>query len=233
MHDLQLSTSVDWATAVTRVLTPPNITADSLDTNRRAFPVLVMRPDTGNIEIFLSLDYNGDGCRLVKGVIDANDPIAGTVTWVEMGRIPYIIGYLTPTGRINGYYDIETSTYWLPYAGFVGSNGVRVPCTGSAFVPGVKLKASGGIFNNGTYNDETLVDFYIARTGLSASSLNVLDVVKTSHGIHQGNFRDSSAASRNYHDYGIVFSAVNLPTPIYRDTEDVLRLVYTYQLGNA
>jgi len=197
-------------------------------------PVLVMRPDTGKIEIFLSLDYNAGGCRLVKAVIDANNPTAGAITWVEMGRIPYIIGYVTPANRISGYYDTETSTYWLPYAGFVGTDGVRVPCTGAQTVPGVKLKANGsGIFNSGTYNDSILADFYIARTGQWGSIHNVLDIVKTSFGIHQGHFRSSAASERHYYDYGIVFSAVNLPTPIHRDTDDVLRLIYTYQLGNA
>ena len=67
VHDIELSTSIDWTTPFTRVLTPPNIAAGSLDTNRRALPVLVMRPDTQEIEIFLSLNYDGGGCRLVKG----------------------------------------------------------------------------------------------------------------------------------------------------------------------
>jgi hypothetical protein len=60
-----------------------------------------------------------------------------------------------------------------------------------------------------------------------------LDILKSSFGIHQGYFWDTTALYRNFRDYGIVFSAVNLPTPVYRDTEDVLRLIYTYQLGNA
>ena len=234
VHNILLSTSTNWAAPVTRILTTPNITADSLVAGRGAYPVLVMRPDTGKIEIFLSLDYNAGGCRLVKAVIDANDPTTGAITWVEMGRIPYVIGYVTPANRINGYYDTETSTYWLPYASFVGTNGVRVPCTGTHTVPGVKLKANGsGVFNSGTYNDSALVDFYIARTGQWGTMHNVLDIVKTSHGIHQGHFRGSAATERHYYDYGVVFSAVNLPTPIHRDTDDVLRLIYTYQLGNA
>jgi hypothetical protein len=236
VHNIQLSTSINWATAVTRVLTTPNIAEDSLVTGRGAFPVLVMRPDTGKIEIFLSLDFNSDGCHLVKAVIDANDPVDGTVTWVEMGRIPYVIGYATPTARINGYYDTETHTYWLPYASFINPTGTRSVCTGTAFTPGVKLRATGGVFNSGIYDESILVDFYIARTGTvwsNQSTHNVLDVVKTSHGIHQGHFRGAGATERHYYDYGVVFSAVNLPTPVQRDTDDVLRLIYTYQLGNA
>jgi hypothetical protein len=235
-HNLLLSTSINWDTPVTRVLITPNITADSLNTNRGALPVLVMRPDTGQIEIFLSLDYDAGGCRLVKAVLDANNPTEGAVTWVEMGRIPYVIGYATPSARINGYYDTDTSTYWLPYSGFINTDGVRTACTGSAFVPGVKLRASDGVFNRGTYNDSIVVDFYIARTGTFSSNVTtyyVPDIVKTPFGIHQGHFRSHLASERHYYDYGVVFSAVNLPTPIYRDRDDVLRLIYTYQLGNA
>ena len=233
VHNIKLTTSTNWATPVTRVIPTPNIEANSLSTTRNAFPVLVMRPDTGKIEIFLSLDYDASGCRLVKGVIDANDPTTGEITWVEMGRIPYIIGYVTPANRINGYYDTETSTYWLPYASFIGANGVRVSCTGTHTVPGVKLRANGsGIFNSGTYSDSIVVDFYIARTGQS-STHHVLDIVQSSFGIHQGHFRSSAAAERHFHDYGMVFSAVNLSTPIHREIDDVLRLIYTYQLGNA
>ena len=234
VHNIKLTTSTNWATPVTRSIVTPNIEANSLITTRNALPVLVMRPDTGKIEIFLSLDYNAGGCRLVKGVIDANNPTTGAITWVEMGRIPYIIGYVTPANRINGYYDTETSTYWLPYSGFIGTDGVRVPCTGANTVPGVKLRANGsGIFNNGTYSDSIVVDFYTARTGQWGSTHNVLDIVKSSFGIHQGHFRSSAAAERHFYDYGIVFSAVNLPTPIHREIDDVLRLIYTYQLGNA
>jgi hypothetical protein len=234
VHNIKLSTSTNWATPVARVITTPNIEANSLITTRNALPVLVMRPDTGKLEIFLSLDYDKRGCRLVKAVIDANDPTTGEVTWVEMGRIPYIVGYVTTTARITGYYDTETSTYWLPYSGFIGTDGVRVPCTGANTVPGVKLRANGsGIFNNGTYSDSIVVDFYTARTGQWGSTHNVLDIVKSSFGIHQGHFRSSSAAERHFYDYGIVFSAVNLPTPIHREIDDVLRLIYTYQLGNA
>ena len=233
VHNIKLSTSTNWATPVTRSIVTPNIEANSLNTTRNALPVLVMRPDTGKIEIFLSLDYDARGCRLVKGVIDANNPTTGAITWVEMGRIPYVIGYVTPANRINGYYDTETSTYWLPYSGFVGANGVCAPCTGTYTVPGVKLRANGsGLFNSGTYNDNVVVDFYLARIGSYSSSI-VLDVVKSSFGIHQGHFRSSAASDRCFYDYGMVFSAVNLPTPIHREIDDVLRLIYTYQMGNA
>jgi len=241
-HDIELSTSVDWNTPVARVLTPPNMAAGSLDTNRRALPVLVMRPDTQELEIFLSLHYDGGGCRLVKAVIDANNPQTGTVSWVEMGKIPYVIGQMNAVNRLNGYYDTETATYWLPYTGVVDTDGLLTFCTSALsgtgvnqnanFIPGVKLQASGGIFNHGTYNADALVNFYIARA-LSDSTVSILDILKTSFGLHQGHVRDSSAASRSYRDYGVVLSAVNLPTPVHRDTEDVLRLIYTYRLGNA
>jgi hypothetical protein len=180
---------------------------------------------------------------LVKAVIDANNPHTGAVTWVEMGKIPYVIGQVNAGNRLNGYYDTETSTYWLPYTGMIGTDGMFTLCIGAStgtganlntnFVPGVKLRSSGGIFNNGTYNAGTLDNFYIARSLTADSTSNNLDIVKTSFGIHQGHFRDMLAANRAYRDYGVVFSAVNLPTPVYRDIEDVLRLIYTYQLGNA
>jgi hypothetical protein len=159
---------------------------------------------------------------LVKAEIDANDPASGTATWVEMGRIPYVIGYVTPVNRINGYYDVDTSTYWLPYSGFVGTNGTLVPYSGTVFTPGIKLKASGGKFNNGTYDDSILAGFYIARTTTSNGTVAPLDVVKTASGIHQGFFIIHTASERLYYDCGVVFSAVNLPTPIHRDTDDVL-----------
>jgi len=247
-HDIELSTSINWNTPMTRVLTPQNIAAGSLDTNRRALPVLVMRPDTQEIEIFLSLNYDGGGCRLVKGVIDADDPQDGAVTWTEMGKIPFVMGQINAANRLLGYYDAETSTYWLPYTGVINSEGLFTPCTSAVtgtgvnqnanFIPGIKLQSSGGKFNSGTYYADVLAGFYIARTifeqgANTAAYTSPLDIIKSSFGIHQGTFRDATAANRAYRDYGVVFSAVNLPTPVYRETEDVLRLVYTYQLGNA
>jgi hypothetical protein len=244
-HSIELQTSVDWNTPDIRVLTPPNITAGSLDINRRALPVLVMRPDTKTIEVFLSLDYNKDGCRLVKAVIDADRPQTSEVIWIEMGRIPYIIGQINAANRLIGYYDTETHTYWLPYTGVIGADGI---CTSSTsaftgtganqnvnFIPGVKLHAREEVFNNGTYDTDTLLEYYIARITPQENIGvgNTLDIVQTSHGVIQGHFRDQSATNRNYRDYGVVFSAVNLPAPVFRDADDVLRLVYTYQLGNA
>jgi hypothetical protein len=209
-----------------------------LDINRRALPVLVMRPDTATLEVFLSLDYNKEGCRLVKAVLDADSPQEGNITWIEMGRVPYIIGQVNAANRLSGYYDTDTQTYWLPYTGVVGTDGICVPCTsalsGSAanqnanFIPGVKLQENEGVFKT-----DALAGFYIARTAQDAQgTIATLDIVKTSFGVLQGNFRDSAAASRSYRHYGVVFSALNLPAPVYREKEDVLRLVYSYQLGN-
>jgi hypothetical protein len=218
-HNIELSTSIDWNTPVTRILTPPNIAAGSLNINRRAMPILVMRPDTQEIEIFLSLNYDGGGCRLIKAVIDANDPQAGAVTWVEMGKIPYVIGQIHAANRLIGYYDTETSTYWLPYTCTTGTDGLLTLSAGgfsgsganqnAHFVPGVRLKASGGKFNNGTYNADALVNFYVARAYSDQQATGVaLDVLKSSFGIHQGYFRDTTALYRNYRDYAVVFRAV-------------------------
>jgi hypothetical protein len=206
-----------------------------------------MRHDTQELEIFLSLDFDAEGYRLVKAVIDANDPIEGMVTWIEMGRIPYVIGQVNAVNRLSGYYDLETSTYWLPYTGVINADGIRTMSTGTLsgsgintnanFVPGVKLRASGGMFNSGEYDADSFVDSYIARAIVADAwghpTVNQLDIVKTSFGLHQGRFRESAASSRYYCDYGVVFSAMNLPKPVHRDADDVLRLIYTYQLGNS
>ena len=220
VHNIALSV---WThvtgTGASRVLTTP-VGGATLNTSRHALPMMVMRPDTQNLEIFLSLDFNAAGCRLIKAVIDANEPGTGAVQWVEMGRIPYVIGAQT-TERMFGYYDVETGTYWFPYTGSIDAHGDLNSCSTTNFTPGVKLRWIDDAFE--------VDDYYIAT--VAASSMQ--DIVKTSNGLAQGTFRTPTASMTMYRAHGVLFSGVNLPTPVHRNADDVLRLIYTYQLGNT
>jgi hypothetical protein len=81
------------------------------------------------------------------------------------------------------------------------------------------------------WSRESVDDYYIAVTNVNGSTA-IQDIVKTSGGLVQGTFRTTAAASIRYQNLGVLFSGVNLPTPVHRGNEDVLRLIYSYQLGN-
>ena len=234
-HNITLGHAVG---AITTGLTQHTIVTPvgdvTLDTARGAVPIMVMRPDTKQVEIFLSLDYNGDGCRLIRGSWDVNGFSAANVEWTEMGRIPYVLGSVPPTGVATGvtygYYDAVTGTYWLPCASVIDPNGTMRRFGNSTWYPGVKMRfgtpGAGG----------TIVGEYIAsQNGVTS----IFDVIKSSYGVHQGRFRveNNNAQIATWAEYrsemGNLFSAVNLPTPITRNEDETLRLTYTYQLRNA
>ena len=233
-HNISFGTAANISTTLTnRTLVTP-VGDVTLDTNRGAVPIVVMRPDTETVEIFLSLDYDENGCRLVKASIDAHNLVTAEPVWTEMGRIPFVLGGRpAPTDTANnhfGYYDVDKDEYWLPYVGTINDAGILIPVSGTTFTPGVKMQF--GAPNSGG----AMVGEYIA--GIGASSENIYDIVKTSYGILQGRFRTPNRSSTlsehiDYRCPGILFSAVNLPMPVTREDSDTLRLMYTYQLVNS
>ena len=87
-------------------------------------PVLIYRPDTGNLELFATTSMGAHtqggspvyGCHLQKAIIDPLNP-TGTAVISSLGLIPYAIGRRNDSEVTYelGQYDLETGRYRLPF----------------------------------------------------------------------------------------------------------------------
>jgi hypothetical protein len=215
---------------------PLDATIGSLDTGRGAMPILVMRPDTNELEIFASMEYDGEGCRLVKAVIPLNAPTTAP-TFVEMGQIPYIIGSqvagtTTPYYYLTGYYDVQTQQYYLPITGKVDDQGAMTRIGSNSLQLGVIFRApesSGDVFTSESYVDDFL---YSLALGASTSPGCQFFPCRTDRGIEFIAPSTQSSPLR-YAINDTVWSGVNLPTPVVKGLQDIVRVMYTYQLANT
>jgi hypothetical protein len=235
VHNITAGVCVNFAASTTKTYTVP-VGDVTLDINRNAAPIAVFRPDTKQFELFLSLDYDADGCRLIKGVLDAEDLPNAVPQWIEMGKIPYVIGTAgTATGvasQVFGYYDVDTQTYWLPYSGVIEADGTLTVAAVTNAQYGIKIK---GV--DGTFDEHTIEDYYVAQMGSPqtvVSSLGgIMDIVKSTYGVSQFFMRTSTQGIIRYVKPGVVWSGVNLPQAVHRSASDVLRIIYSYSQGNA
>jgi hypothetical protein len=182
------------------------------------YPVLVARPATGKIEVFLTTfigtstgDDAGMGCYVQKAVIDAVNP--AVVTPQVVGWLPYSIGRFNTTYMPGFYHE---SKYYLPYVSeYNPATNAAIPVATSSYFPGVVMS-----------NDfETEYEKYMSKYGGSYETAHCI----TDIGVTQFLPYDATI-DIPYVSVSRVMAGLDLDTPITKGVNDVLRMTYKFRL---
>ncbi len=191
----------------------------TVDTN--VAPVMVMRPDLGTLEIFITLsigDHGGTfGCHLQKAVVGhLDDPANLSVEIVDLGIKPYAISNWTSTAV--GYYltgFFHDDRYYLPVYAVTDEYENTTVTAEADFQTGLVLSEDFSTVHNS-------VNFRTA----TANEVNAF--VLTDGGVVQCR---ASAAGIPYVHLSQVLSGANLPQAVTKKVDDVLRIQYRYKLS--
>ena len=236
----------------------PLVFPTPLSAGTRVVPVMVWRPATDDmpaaIEIFYTKEYDPITLNFSLYMFDidpftlGSDPEQVVLSQQRfIGQIPYVVGHKTPRidGQcyVRGFYDPNTGEYYLPVAMCATPQGIAEMGVSGALL-GIRVRPRSGVLNApaivaGTIrNYEIMASLYHAsddyvRAGLVADHENYHHV-HTKEGVGQmvlyGTLPNKAVQYVNL-DY--VWAGATLPFPIDKATDDLLRVIYSYELGNA
>ena len=183
-------------------------------------PVMVMRPDLGKLEIFVTLsvgDHDGTtGCNLQKAVVgNLDDPANLSVEIVDLGILPYAVSNWTSMAvgyHLSGFF--HDGKYYLPIYGVMNVENDLTVTAESASQTGVVVSSDFSTVHNS-------VNFRTA----TASEVNAF--VLTDGGVVQCRV---NATTIPYVHLSQVLSGSNLPQAVVKNVDDVLRIIYRYKL---
>lgn len=184
------------------------------------YPVLVYRPDTNKLEIFVTLSIGnhadgGYGCNVWKASVDnLENPASMTSTLTDMGVIPYAVCTRNSTSNTDQYTGLfYDGKYYLSY-GFFTENGNTYQMNDSTYNPGIIASPDLTVIhklinyqNNQTYPNVPV----ICADGVHQFQLNLTDMPRV--------FLSQ------------IVSGANLTTPITKTADDVLKIRYKYKLA--
>lgn len=193
---------------------------EGMSAHSTVVPVLVYRPDQNKLEVFVSMsvdDHDGEvGCNLQKAVIgNLDDPANLTVEIIDMGILPYVVSNwstVTIGYFLTGFYF--GGKYYLPILGMTNDVGGLITTADSSFQTGVVVSS----------DFETIHNTINCRTS-TASEVNAF--VLTDGGVQQCRV---NASTIPYVHMSQFLSGSNLPNPVTKAPDDVLRIIYRYRI---
>ncbi len=193
---------------------------EEMTVNTAVQPVLVYRPAQNKLEIFVTLstgDHDGTfGCNLQKAVVgNLDDPANLTVEIEDLGILPYAVSNWTSASV--GYYltgFFHDGKYYLPVYAVTDDFGKMTVTAEAAFQTGIVVSSDFSTVHN-------TVNFRTA----TASEVNAF--VLTDGGVVQCRV---NAPTIPYVHLSQVLSGSNLPQPVTKNVDDVLRIIYRYRL---
>ncbi len=235
---------------ITKEITIPVAHPDGL----RTTPVLVWHDgDQPRIEIFYTRDRDVTTgmFRLFKVSVDPYSLglDSSTVTPSSeqyVGLLPYVIGHKSPRvdGQryVQGFYDMATDEYFLPIAQTASGN-TLVDIGLPGMLQGISVKPKSGVENTPAITPDTIRSFEIFASDYNATDSDVLHGRCRDFGTYQFvNLREGPGQmslfgsqpnkSVQYINLDYVWSGATLSTPIEKDEDDLLRVIYSYDLGN-
>ncbi|HBT78040.1 MAG TPA: hypothetical protein DEB39_14205, partial [Planctomycetaceae bacterium] len=194
---------------------------DGMTADADMHPVMVLRPDLGKLEVFVTIstcDHDGTlGCRLQKAVIgNLDDPANMTVAIEDLGVLPYAVSNWTSASAsyyLTGFF--HNDRYYLPIYAVANGDGNKTVTAESAFQTGIVVPD----------DFSTVLDTVNFRT---AASNEVNAFVLADGGVVQ--CRVNSAGIPYVH-LSQVLSGSNLPRAVVKNVDDVLRIQYRYKLS--
>ncbi len=181
-------------------------------------PVMVYRPDTGNLEIFIAISSgNPDGeygFSIQKVIVSGLDnPVTMTVETVDLGLLPYCVSNFGTTAALylTGYHD--GTQYYLPYTSTVDATGKIDTVVENVFQNGIVISS----------DFKTISRVFNMRNSAAGPNL----IVRADTGLLQCQVNDAKIP---YIFMSQVVSGANLPQASAKELDDVLRIIYKYRL---
>jgi hypothetical protein len=203
-------------------------------------PVMVDRG--AYLEIFVSGGSNDDcsnhinlwRMRILKEHIC--DGYAHVTEWDFVGCLPYVIGSKTSktadNGYFTGYWDDVRKEYYLPVSKHVSGSGL-VEFGHEITVLGVLLRDSGRLMHAGDVRGLVIFASNYTFTDVNADSYCGSYVFTAGMDHVKQMVVVGTADGKTMCDVVIdtVWSCANLGVPIIKEADDLLRVIYSYELG--
>lgn len=192
-------------------------TREGMSVNTTVLPVLVAKPGTNKMEIFVTMstgNHGGvQGANIKKVVVDVSNMDNITYTISDMGVIPYTIsGYSTAVGYyMTGFF--HDNKYYLPFYHILN------PDTGGMTNPTTDAYQEGIILSSDFSTEHGIIPYRLAAAEFYA-------VVQADEILQC----KVNAAQPTWQSISQVLSGANLAAPITKGANDVLRVTYRYRL---
>ena len=223
-------------------------------TGMRTTPVLVWHDgEQPRIEIFYTRDQDETTgmFRLFRVTVDpyllGNDSNAVVHSSEQyVGLLPYIIGHKSPRidGQryVHGFYDSINEEYYFPIAQRV-SNDIFIEVGLPGMLQGIRVKPKSGVENAPAITIETIRSFELFASDYNISDIDVGNGLASDPGTYQfTNLRGGAGQMSlygsqphkaiQYVNLDYVWSGATFATPIEKDEDDLLRVIYSFELGN-
>jgi len=225
----------------------------------RAVPVMVWRPETASepaaIEIFYVNERDSATGQFALCTFDI-DPFTLTENPANVvlsqqrlvGHLPYAIGHKSPRfdGQhyARGFYDPKTDDYYFPLAQYASRRNEIMDVGVPGALLGIRLKPRSGVLNAPAIVAGTIRNYEIFASDYYASDADVhsgfvpdfgtYHYVYTREGVGQMVLYGTQPnKSIQYVNLDYVWSGATFTSPIDKAADDLLRVIYSYELGNS